>query len=73
MIFHNNINNGLGAPGVQDEWTGEQRLQYNDVSDDIEPVAIRTVGNYAVAISWPDGFEQVSLRGTSEVEFHGFL
>lgn len=42
-----------------DEWTGEQRLQYSDVKDDIEPEGIRPLGNYAVAITWPDGFTQV--------------
>lgn len=43
----------------QDEWTGEQKLQYTDVSDDIEPEEIRPMGNYAVSITWPDGFSQV--------------
>lgn len=43
----------------QDEWTGEQKLQYNDVPEDIEPEEIRPMGNYAVSITWPDGFSQV--------------
>ncbi|XP_057967974.1 fe-S cluster assembly factor HCF101, chloroplastic [Malania oleifera] len=43
-----------------DEWTGEQKLQYTDVSDDIEPEEIRPMGNYAVSITWPDGFSQIA-------------
>ncbi|CAL5417531.1 unnamed protein product [Camellia sinensis] len=39
-----------------DEWTGEQKLQYNDVPEDIEPEEIRPMGNYVVSITWPDGF-----------------
>lgn len=31
-----------------------------DISDDIEPAAWQPVGNYAVQITWPDGFSQVS-------------
>ncbi|KAK6941551.1 Gamma-butyrobetaine hydroxylase-like, N-terminal [Dillenia turbinata] len=44
-----------------DEWTGEQKLQYADVPEDIEPEEIRPMGNYAVSITWPDGFNQVPL------------
>ncbi|KAJ8527934.1 hypothetical protein K7X08_015385 [Anisodus acutangulus] len=43
-----------------DEWTGEQKLQYSDISDDIEPEEIRPLGNYAVEITWPDGFNQIA-------------
>ncbi|KAF5945776.1 hypothetical protein HYC85_016004 [Camellia sinensis] len=43
-----------------DEWTGEQKLQYNDVPEDIEPEEIRPMGNYAVSITWPDGFTQIA-------------
>eukprot|EP00238_Polyblepharides_amylifera_P011624 CAMPEP_0196581674 /NCGR_PEP_ID=MMETSP1081-20130531/34933_1 /TAXON_ID=36882 /ORGANISM="Pyramimonas amylifera, Strain CCMP720" /LENGTH=493 /DNA_ID=CAMNT_0041901995 /DNA_START=302 /DNA_END=1783 /DNA_ORIENTATION=+ len=43
-----------------DEWTGEQILKPSDVAEDIEPMAIQTVGNYAVQISWPDGHNQVA-------------
>lgn len=45
----------------QDEWTGEQKLQYTDVPEDIEPEEIRPMGNYAVSITWPDGFSQVTI------------
>ncbi|KAJ6957752.1 fe-S cluster assembly factor HCF101 [Populus alba x Populus x berolinensis] len=43
-----------------DEWTGEQKLQYADVPEDIEPEEIRPMGNYAVQITWPDGFSQIA-------------
>ncbi|CAL9085404.1 unnamed protein product [Musa acuminata var. zebrina] len=43
-----------------DEWTGEQKLQYGDVAEDIEPEDIRPMGNYAVSITWPDGFNQIA-------------
>eukprot|EP00850_Spirogloea_muscicola_P021917 SM000268S09733 [mRNA] locus=s268:108051:111110:+ [translate_table: standard] len=43
-----------------DEWTGEQRLRYADVPEDIEPQGVRPMGNYAVEITWPDGFNQVA-------------
>jgi len=42
------------------EWTGET-LGAGDVPDDIKPVAVAPVGNYAVQISWEDGFNQVGL------------
>lgn len=43
-----------------DEWTGEQKLEYGDVPEDIEPADIRPMGNYAVSITWPDGFSQIA-------------
>lgn len=43
-----------------DELTGEQKLRYSDVSEDIEPEEIRPMGNYAVSIVWPDGFSQIA-------------
>ncbi|KAG4144205.1 hypothetical protein ERO13_D05G022766v2 [Gossypium hirsutum] len=43
-----------------DEWTGEQKLQYGDIPEDIEPEEIRPMGNYAVSITWPDGFSQIA-------------
>lgn len=49
----------LCCVSTQDEWTGEQKLQYTDVPEDIKPEEIRPMGNYAVSIVWPDGFNQV--------------
>ncbi|CAL0322206.1 unnamed protein product [Lupinus luteus] len=43
-----------------DEWPGEQKLQYTDIPADIEPEEIRPMGNYAVSITWPDGFSQIA-------------
>lgn len=43
-----------------DEWSGEQKLRYTDVAENIEPESIRPMGNYAVAINWPDGFSQIA-------------
>eukprot|EP00268_Persea_americana_P057638 TRINITY_DN6913_c1_g1_i1.p1 TRINITY_DN6913_c1_g1~~TRINITY_DN6913_c1_g1_i1.p1 ORF type:complete len:589 (-),score=121.60 TRINITY_DN6913_c1_g1_i1:275-2041(-) len=43
-----------------DEWTGDQKLQYSDIPEDIEPEDIRPMGNYAVSITWPDGFSQIA-------------
>ncbi|KAL6615948.1 hypothetical protein ACP70R_038218 [Stipagrostis hirtigluma subsp. patula] len=43
-----------------DEWTGEQKVQYGDIPEDIEPEEIKPVGNYAVSITWPDGFSQIA-------------
>jgi len=43
-----------------DEWTGEQKVLYGDVAEDIEPEDIRPMGNYAVSITWPDGFSQIA-------------
>ncbi|PKA45632.1 hypothetical protein AXF42_Ash010972 [Apostasia shenzhenica] len=47
------------ASVVEDEWTGEQKLQFSDVPEDIVPEEIRPMGNYAVLIAWPDGFNQL--------------
>ncbi|XP_068647627.1 fe-S cluster assembly factor HCF101, chloroplastic-like isoform X2 [Aristolochia californica] len=49
-----------GSAQSVDEWTGEQKLQYADVPEDIEPEDIRPMGNYAVSITWPDGFNQIA-------------
>ncbi|XP_057768106.1 fe-S cluster assembly factor HCF101, chloroplastic [Salvia miltiorrhiza] len=43
-----------------DEWTGEQKLRYGDIPEDVEPEEIRPMGNYAVSITWPDGFNQIA-------------
>lgn len=41
------------------EWTGET-LGAGDVSDDIKPISVSPVGNYAVQIQWEDGFNQIA-------------
>lgn len=42
------------------EWTGEKILVDSNISDFIEPIDIRPVGNYAIQISWDGGFNQVA-------------
>ena len=42
------------------EWTGERIDPGAGVPDDIEPNEIAPLGNYAVQISWEDGFNQVA-------------
>ncbi|GKC95966.1 ARID DNA-binding domain-containing protein, partial [Tanacetum coccineum] len=51
-----------------DEWTGEQKLLYGDIREDIEPEEIRPMGNYAVSITWPDGFSQVRSLNSSVLD-----
>jgi len=43
-----------------DEWTGAKLSSDDDVPDDITPLEIRSVGTYAVGISWDTGFNQVA-------------
>jgi len=40
-----------------DEWTGARILDPARVPDDVRPVAMEPVGNYAVQIRWSDGHE----------------
>jgi len=40
------------------EWTGEPRAV--EVADDIGAMGVQPVGNYAVQITWEDGFNQVA-------------
>src|SRR5262245_15651075 len=38
-----------------DEWTGVRRLRREEVAEDIRPVGLQLVGNYAVHFDWSDG------------------
>jgi DUF971 family protein len=38
-----------------EEWTGRKMLDAASIPDDIRPVGIDPVGNYAVQITWSDG------------------
>jgi DUF971 family protein len=38
-----------------EEWTGKKVLDPATIPDDIRPVRIDPVGNYAIQISWSDG------------------
>ena len=41
------------------EWTGERTLRDEDVPEDVRPASVQPLGNYAVQITWQDGFNQV--------------
>ena len=41
------------------EWTGEKLLRDADVAEDVQPASVQPLGNYAVQITWQDGFNQV--------------
>lgn len=56
-----------------DEWTREKRIQEENISADVKPREIESVGRYALNIAWSDGhntgiytFEQ--LRGLCECD-----
>lgn len=38
-----------------DEWTGANLLEPESVPDDVHPVAVQSVGRYALQIDWSDG------------------
>jgi len=40
-----------------DEVTGERRLEAEDISDDVKPLRLESVGNYALRIEWDDGHD----------------
>ena len=41
--------------GCIDEVTGERRVLAADVPQDVKPLGIQLVGNYAISIQWSDG------------------
>lgn len=43
-----------------DEWTGRQLVKPSDIPEGIKPESLQPLGNYAVQISWEDGFNQVA-------------
>ena len=49
------------------EYTEERILRDEDIAEDVVPQDVQPLGNYAVQISWEDGFNQVApfelLRG----------
>merc|ERR1712054_703495 len=44
----------------KNEWTGAPLLLPETIPEDIKPLALAGVGNYAVQISWPDGLTQIA-------------
>ncbi|GFH10841.1 uncharacterized protein HaLaN_06233 [Haematococcus lacustris] len=45
------------------EWTGARMLRDSDVPDGLAPQSINPLGNYAVQITWEDGFNQARGAG----------
>ena len=43
------------------EWMGERALDIQSIPDRIIPQSISPLGNYAVQITWEDGFNQVGM------------
>lgn len=44
-----------GCASCVDEWTGEERLDPDNVPEDVHPLRIEPVGRYAIQIEWSDG------------------
>lgn len=42
------------------EWTGEKMVKDDAIPDNVEPANIQSLGNYAVQMTWQDGFNQVA-------------
>lgn len=51
--------NDMSANSVN-EWTGQRTLRDEDIPEDVKPASISPLGNYAVQISWEDGFNQIA-------------
>ena len=56
-----------------DEWSGKPILDPEKVPQDVKPVTIEPVGNYAIHIAWSDGhtsgiYSFDHLRGLSQPE-----
>ena len=39
----------------RDEFTGKPLIKPSDIADDIYPISMNPVGNYALGINWSDG------------------
>ena len=39
----------------KDEFTGESKVEADQIPEDIHPLSMNPVGNYAVGINWSDG------------------
>jgi DUF971 family protein len=49
------LRDGCPCAGCIEEFTGKKLLDASTIPDDIRPVAINAVGNYAIQIEWSDG------------------
>ncbi|MBI4357885.1 MAG: DUF971 domain-containing protein [Candidatus Omnitrophica bacterium] len=41
--------------GCVDEWSGQRRMDPNQITEDIHPIEIQGVGRYGIRINWSDG------------------
>jgi Mrp family chromosome partitioning ATPase/DUF971 family protein len=53
----------------RDEMTGDKILKDEDVPDDVRPVSIEPMGNYAAAITWSDGHD-TSIYPYEKIQKH---
>lgn len=51
--------NDTSASSV-DEWTGRRKVNDEAIPEELQPISINPLGNYAVQINWEDGFNQVA-------------
>lgn len=40
-----------------DEVTGERRIEADEINENVRPVRLESVGNYAIRIEWDDGHD----------------
>lgn len=38
-----------------DEWTGKRLLAHDSIAEDVKPLNLKPVGNYAIHFEWSDG------------------
>ncbi len=49
------LRDGCPCAGCVEEFTGKKLLDTSSIPDDIRPLALDAVGNYAIRIEWSDG------------------
>jgi ATP-binding protein involved in chromosome partitioning len=55
QVDHRTLRASCECAVCVDEFTGERTLDVSDIPEDIHPVQVATVGNYALSIEWSDG------------------
>lgn len=77
-VSHKTLRAACQCAVCVDEFTGEQRLNPDDIRDDIAPKTVERVGNYALSILWNDGhstgffpYERIrELAATEQFDHH---